>query len=496
MFSFKIGKSTRNVDRGKVAGIVTIPAELPKTIANEEQIKPLRKTLDEMKAFAAKFPKSETIMRPYIEAYSTHVKNFDTGMVRYESKWITKAEYAPIKEEADDSQRAIDDRERRMAALRTADRKSMDEFAAKQRAQGLEEYNGLWLPVEEVRKLVERDRINAGFANSVDSKTIAGAIYSVFQVTESGFLIEVESGQSKQGGINSSLAYLVGVNTASAADGDAYRSDLFWCGNYTYVTRGRTTRTVNSYCLNRNDAITRLKNQATNPGGSEVEQGGGVADQPAKHPDVGVLAGAKASGSGFFVGSEGYLITNEHVVHGAKSAKILLNDSLTDAEIITVNKTADLALLKVAKKMKGLAVLQPEAKTGLDVFAIGFPQPEIQGKDVKVTKGIISGGKGFGDDETRFQIDAAVQPGNSGGPLCDSSGNLVGVVVAGLDQIAVAQSTGTLPQNVNYAIKASQVLALLKSKSVSFESVDAPATGSAVDAMERASDCTVLVVAY
>ena len=110
-----------------------------------------------------------------------------------------------------------------------------------------------------------------------------------------------------------------------------------------------------------------------------------------------------------------------------------------------------------------------DAEIGEDVFAYGFPNPEYQGIELKITKGIISSSKGYQDDETRYQIDAAIQPGNSGGPLCDKAGRLVGVVVSALDQIAVAERTGTIPQNVNYAIKASEVLAVLRQKGVSGE---------------------------
>jgi S1-C subfamily serine protease len=491
VLNFKIGGATQNIEKAKVAGIVHLPAELPQTILNEEDIKPLRKSLDEIKSFATKFPKCEPTLHVYIESYSTYVKNFDAGMVRHESKWMTKAEFAPIKERLAAAEAAFDAKEKTAAADRAERRKAREEFVASQRKKGLEEYNGQWLPVDEVEKLVERDRINGEVAASVESKSIVDAVYSVFQVTQDGFLIEVHRGKTKQGGINSSLAYLLGADTGMAAEGDFYKGELYWCGNYSYVTQAGVARTVNSYCLAKNDAIRRIKNQSTKSGDDRNEA---VEASTKPKPETGVLAGAKASGSGFFVGSEGYLITNEHVIRDAKSVKIVMNGALVEAETVKVSKVADLALLKVAQKVNGLSILEPEAKTGSDVFAIGYPQPGIQGKDVKVTKGIISGAKGLGDDEAKFQIDAAVQPGNSGGPLCDASGNLVGVVVAGLDQIAVAQMTGTLPQNVNYAIKASEVTALLRSKSISFKAVNAPAAESAVDAMKRASDCTVLVV--
>ena len=74
--------------------------------------------------------------------------------------------------------------------------------------------------------------------------------------------------------------------------------------------------------------------------------------------------------------------------------------------------------------------------------------------DGKVTKGIISANRGLGDDRGQFQMDAAVQPGNSGGPVYDANGNIVGVVVAQLNKLKFAKAIGSLPENVNFGIKA------------------------------------------
>ena len=92
--------------------------------------------------------------------------------------------------------------------------------------------------------------------------------------------------------------------------------------------------------------------------------------------------------------------------------------------------------------------------------------PSLQGIDPKVTKGVISGVKGIGNDDTKYQIDAAIQPGNSGGPLCDSGGRLVGVIVETLSSTYVLRTKGIVPQNVNYAIKASELATFLRSRSI------------------------------
>ena len=94
------------------------------------------------------------------------------------------------------------------------------------------------------------------------------------------------------------------------------------------------------------------------------------------------------------------------------------------------------------------------------VATIGFPNIEIQGFSPKVTKGEISSENGESDDPRSWQISAPVQPGNSGGPLLDQSGNLIGVIEAKLG-LKAAKATGDLPQNVSYAVKSSYALALL-----------------------------------
>ena len=91
------------------------------------------------------------------------------------------------------------------------------------------------------------------------------------------------------------------------------------------------------------------------------------------------------------------------------------------------------------------------------------------GVEPKVTKGIISGSRGLEQDDTIYQIDASIQPGNSGGPICDETGLVVGVVVSKLDEISIANRTGSLPQNVNYAIKSPEVMALLRSRKINLK---------------------------
>ena len=98
-----------------------------------------------------------------------------------------------------------------------------------------------------------------------------------------------------------------------------------------------------------------------------------------------------------------------------------------------------------------------DVELGEDVLVAGYPYGAVLTDSINVNKGIVSANRGLGDDTGQFQIDAAVQPGNSGGPIYDENGNIVGVVVSQLNKMKFAKRTGSIPENVNFGIKASTV---------------------------------------
>jgi S1-C subfamily serine protease len=160
-----------------------------------------------------------------------------------------------------------------------------------------------------------------------------------------------------------------------------------------------------------------------------------------------------ASGSGFLLTKNGHFITNFHVIENAKSIEISFGQKKYSAEIVQVDKLNDLALLKINSN----SFISPEivysikstsSPLGEKVFTLGFPMLDVQGKNLKLTDGIISSKSGFKDDPTKYQISVPLQPGNSGGPLFDYNGNIVGVVNSG---ILEANSVG-------YAIKSGYLL--------------------------------------
>lgn len=172
----------------------------------------------------------------------------------------------------------------------------------------------------------------------------------------------------------------------------------------------------------------------------------------------------RASGTGFFITEDGYLLTNAHVVAGSRRVKIRLGTEAIDATIVRTDSANDLALLKVSGTHKALALAPSHTvKLGASVFTIGFPNPSLQGFEPKLTDGVISALSGIQDAPTMFQISVPLQPGNSGGPLVDSNGRVVGIVNSSLADIRTLRTTGSLPQNVNYAIKSTYARALAES---------------------------------
>jgi uncharacterized protein len=171
----------------------------------------------------------------------------------------------------------------------------------------------------------------------------------------------------------------------------------------------------------------------------------------------------KGSGTGFFVTEDGYLVTSFHVVSGATSYMVKTRKGKFPARVVKSDAKNDLALLKVIGSFSALPVGNSrEVKLGDSVFTIGFPNPDVQGIEPKLTKGDVNSMAGVMDDPRHFQISVPVQPGNSGGPLVDAvAGNVVGVVTMRLGDWRTANLTGALPQVVNYAVKSAHVRELL-----------------------------------
>ncbi|MDE6582809.1 MAG: serine protease [Duncaniella sp.] len=161
--------------------------------------------------------------------------------------------------------------------------------------------------------------------------------------------------------------------------------------------------------------------------------------------------------------NDGYVVTNYHVIESANS--ILINgidgdiNYAVEASVVGFDKNNDLALLRITdSKFKGFgnipySIIPSTIEVGEDIYVLGYPMTSTMGDEIKLTTGVISSRTGFQGDVSQYQISAPIQPGNSGGPLFDKNGNIVGVVSAKHKDA----------ENVGYAIKTLYLINLVES---------------------------------
>jgi S1-C subfamily serine protease len=201
------------------------------------------------------------------------------------------------------------------------------------------------------------------------------------------------------------------------------------------------------------------------------------------------------SGTGFIITKDGYLFTCLHVIENADIIKVAVGRDLYPAKLIRADANCDLALLKIDGAFNSLAFSPKRtAAMGEDVFTVGFPNPDLQGMNPKLTKGSINSLTGLKDDLRLYQISVPVQPGNSGGPLLDANGNVCGIVVAMLDAETAFEITGSLPQNVNYAVKSTYAQTLLDTLPEVGKKLPAPSTETAFDVVTASVEKSIVMV--
>lgn len=203
-----------------------------------------------------------------------------------------------------------------------------------------------------------------------------------------------------------------------------------------------------------------------------------------------------STGSGFFVTADGHLITNYHVVESAESITVVLSDGReVAATIVATDADNDVALLDTDVLSMPLPFSgSGEPMRGDEVLTLGYPLVTIQGQEQRANFGRVNALTGVGGDPRFLQIDVPIQPGNSGGPLLDASGRVVGVVTATLNQLLTLRESGALPQNVNYAVK-SEFVAPLLGQIPSATTGGGGQRSSMADIAARAEPSVVLVIA-
>jgi S1-C subfamily serine protease len=170
-----------------------------------------------------------------------------------------------------------------------------------------------------------------------------------------------------------------------------------------------------------------------------------------------------SQGTGFLINKDGYILTNFHVIDNAK--KILVKGVGGDhsigfeAQVVGTDSRTDLALLRITSKLVTFEdppyafVTAKTVEQGESVVALGYPIRQVMGEEVKVTNGIINAKSGYKGAISEFQFSAAVQPGNSGGPLLNGQGQVVGMVTAKLNP--------EVTESVGYAVKSDHLMFFL-----------------------------------
>ncbi len=178
-----------------------------------------------------------------------------------------------------------------------------------------------------------------------------------------------------------------------------------------------------------------------------------------------------SSGTGFFVSSAGHVLTNSHVVEGCSQVQIVHeNDAPVQARVAARDAVNDLALLQTLAVPRAVAPLRTGPKVGESIAVFGFPLAGLLASSGNFTVGNITATAGLRDDSRMLQISAPIQPGNSGGPVLDLFGNVVGVVVSKLDALKYAEVSKDVAQNINFSIKTAVAINFLETNSIAFNS--------------------------
>lgn len=203
----------------------------------------------------------------------------------------------------------------------------------------------------------------------------------------------------------------------------------------------------------------------------------------------------RGSLTGFAVNGAGDVVTSEHGVNSCSSMRVHVQGQAIPATVVARDHLNDLALLHIGHSFAapvtfrdGTGIRQAET-----VLAVGFPYGEKWDSGATVTNGSVSSLVGAGDDIRFLQFTAPVQPGNSGGPLLDPSGHVVGIVARKLSQSPAGPTSGDIPQNVNAAVKSAVIREFLDTNGVKYRA--APSTGElhSADIAAQAKQAVVYV---
>ena len=248
-------------------------------------------------------------------------------------------------------------------------------------------------------------------------------------------------------------------------------------------------------------AVYERARRADSASKSEPATSGNRATSSAPPTPPAPPAGAQANrqqgsyGTGFFVSEQGYVLTNAHVVENCTQPKLHIEDKAIAGRVSSRDEINDLALIVIERKLRpsDLPSFRTGVKLGENVFAFGYPYTDLLSDKGNFTNGSVTAIAGIANDSRMLQISTPVQPGNSGGPLFDESGNVVGVVASKLNAIKVAAIYKDVPQNINFAIRASTAATFLETNGLQVKAGEGGAARSPSEIAERAKKISVLI---
>ena len=199
------------------------------------------------------------------------------------------------------------------------------------------------------------------------------------------------------------------------------------------------------------------------------------------------------SGSGVVIGTQGEVLTNSHVVENCTKITVRSSSAASAAFLVARDEKNDLAVVRSKLSLSSVVAFREggPVRAGDAVVALGYPLSGLLATTANLSVGNVSALAGLGDDSRYLQISAPVQPGNSGGPLLDASGHLVGIVTAKLDAMRIARFTGDVPQNVNFALKAEVARTFLDSNGIAYQTARSEQQLSPADVGDTARPFTV-----
>jgi S1-C subfamily serine protease len=293
------------------------------------------------------------------------------------------------------------------------------------------------------------------------------------------------------------VLHVKSLPTVSDTERFSFRAKLV--GTYTYINRRDDERVVRSYDAGRFCGRNEIPESMLKEGLASAQTSLSVPKVPLNEilPDS-EADQLTATGTGFFITEDGFLVTNDHVIRNGKKIKVRMRSETLDAQVVKASRLFDLAVLRVKGSFRALPLdFSREVHLGDPVFTIGFPNVDVQGSAPKYTDGKISSLSGAEDDPSQYQISVPIQPGNSGSALVSDSGSVIGVVRSKLNDLTSLVASGSVPQNVNYAVKAKYLRDLLETiPGVIEKTKQLSASAKTGDRIKAVQDATVIVLVY